>query len=262
MITASIEQYNQFETCIELDEIKCLILPIDCFDIKQILKMIDIVKNKNKIPIIKFERISRYNEKLFIKNETIELLNSNINYYLIQNLDCFNFVINNINKNCKIILDWTMNITNSESKKFYIDYINKKNNKININFTQSMELNKYELKQIDYDEYIVYGYIPTMVSANCIYKNTNKCKNDEYSYIIDRKNKKLNFKSYCKYCYNKIYNPDIIYIDDLVYDDNYFYNKMLRYEFTIENKNDIIDIIVNKKKPLNYTRGHFLKSII
>ena len=83
-----------------------------------------------------------------------------------------------------------------------------------------------------------------MVSANCLRKNTfiekcirNSIKKDEdiickyrfdfetvkdaNYYIIDRKGKKLYYKTYCKFCYNKIFNTEPIYMLDKL--DELFY---------------------------------------
>lgn len=261
MISVSIENYNQLKTCLNIDFVDNIILPIDCFDIKELDSLIDEVYSHNKTPIIKFERISRYNEHDFIKKDTIEILNKHVDNFIVENIDCFSFIINNVyNKKININLDYTMNITNNLSKDFYKNIIN--NDNLIVSFTQSLELNKHELKQLDFNEYIVYGYVPMMVTANCIFKNMNKCMKNSYDYFVDRKNKKLLFKSYCKYCYNKIFNSDVLYIYDLIKNDEYYKNKNLRFEFTIETEEEIKNILLKNTKPVNFTRGHFNNSMI
>ena len=177
----------------------------------------------------------------------------NLDGVIIQNLDSFAYTLRKINKvaneNLKIELNYTMNCYNSETKKLYEKLYNEKRKnayEVPILFTAPVELNIYELSDVGYDTMILYSYIDTMVSANCLYKNITQknnslgatfltadnvafrkhreptCKyrfdfkhSQNYSsYIIDRKNKKLHYKTYCKYCYNKIFNVEPLYLLD------------------------------------------------
>ena len=180
-------------------------------------------------------------------------------------------------------------------------------------FTAPVELNIYELSEVGYDTFIVYSYIDTMVTANCLRKNLTRadkmpaptphhivgdepaCKysfnfenvHDFSSYIIDRKGKKLHYKTYCKYCYNKIFNTEPLYlldkIDELVpradkmsaptphhiVGDDILSSRRgeclqspssYRLDFSFESENEVRDIL-NKKIPESFTRGHFKNSI-
>lgn len=150
-----------------------------------------------------------------------------------------------------------------------------------------------------------------MVTANCLRKNLAwvdtihtprrgehcepTCKNrfnfenvhDFSSYIIDRKGKKLHYKTYCKYCYNKIFNTEPIYlldkIDEIILRSCNSRLQMqesvgtdiirlprsgeclqspssYRLDFSFETENEVRDIL-NKKIPESFTRGHFKNSI-
>lgn len=84
-------------------------------------------------------------------------------------------------------------------------------------YTASLELNQKELGHMPNQkgEFLVYGYAPLMVSAQCVYKNYDQCyrnKNgkDKNLYLKDRYFKKFFIKRNCKDCYNIIYNSQPI----------------------------------------------------
>lgn len=79
--------------------------------------------------------------------------------------------------------------------------------------TLPLELNAKELRPLrkDFTEQIVYGYIPLMISANCVLKTNGTCKkfagsDREKASLKDRYGKVFTVITNCKYCYNAIYN--------------------------------------------------------
>lgn len=79
--------------------------------------------------------------------------------------------------------------------------------------TLPFELNAKELRALrDEDtEQILYGYIPLMITANCIYKTNMSCqissgKQMHKALLKDRYGKIFTALTNCKYCYNIIYN--------------------------------------------------------
>ena len=285
-----IETYPQFNIALDFDDASDIIISRDSFDDSAIPKMVSRVKNKNKKCWILLERISRYEEfkkqELRISTDKIFEI-PNLDGIIIQNLDEFSYLLRKINKvankNLLVELNYTMNCYNIETKKLYEKlYSEKRENAkdIPLLFTAPLELNIYELSDVRYDTFILYSYIDTMVSANCLRKIENKdnCKNrfnfekveDFDSYIIDRKNKKLHYKSYCKYCYNKIFNPDPLYLLDKLGEfdidkirnlsKNNLSGTFFRVDFSFENENEVKKIL-QKKCPDNFTRGHFKNSI-
>ena len=285
-----VETYSQFNIALDFDDASDIIISRDSFDDSAIPKMVSRVKNKNKKCWILLERISRYEEfkkqELRISTDKIFEI-PNLDGIIIQNLDEFSYLLRKINKvankNLLVELNYTMNCYNIETKKLYEKlYSEKRENAkdIPLLFTAPLELNIYELSDVRYDTFILYSYIDTMVSANCLRKIENKdnCKNrfnfekveDFDSYIIDRKNKKLHYKSYCKYCYNKIFNPDPLYLLDKLGEfdidkirnlsKNNLSGTFFRVDFSFENENEVKKIL-QKKCPDNFTRGHFKNSI-
>ena len=268
----------------------------------------------------------------------------NLDGIIIQNLDSFAYMLRKINKatNEKLMveLNYNMNCYNSETKSLYKKMYNEKRNnasEVPLRFTTPLELNTYELSDVSYDTMILYSYIDTMVTANCLRKNIlavnsksvgakhvtrtvlgddvgaklceptsvgakhrePTCKyrfnfnkvQDFSSYIIDRKGKKLFYKTYCKYCYNKIFNTEPLflldkieeikqlkilrqdeYVDHKVYGDGVgvktcgarrrgeHHEPIFRIDFSFENEKQVKDILA-MKSPESFTRGHYKSSI-
>ncbi|MDO5389524.1 MAG: U32 family peptidase [Eubacteriales bacterium] len=100
------------------------------------------------------------------------------------------------------VLDSGMYTFNNESMEFWrqqgID-----------RFTAPLELNGRELRgRCNKDsEMMVYGYIPMMISAQCVQKNLDTCRKNYATLTLkDRYDKQFRVKCYCGFCYNIIYN--------------------------------------------------------
>lgn len=280
MYIVKVETEKQLNIVLQYSNVKEIIIARDSFDEKKIYKYIEIIKNEGKSASILLERISRYDdlsgEKLR-KSTDILLEIEGLNKIIIQNFDCFSYILRKMNiisnKNIIVELNYTMNCYNNETKKVYEMLYNEKcnNNEMKLRFTTPLELNNYEISDIKYDTIVVYGYVDTMVSANCIYKNTNKkCYQDNANknntivstigVLKDRKNKNLYYKTYCKYCYNKIFNTEPTYLIDIINEYSCFFEMDKRIDFTFENENEVNEIL-QEKRPASFTRGHIKNGI-
>lgn len=86
--------------------------------------------------------------------------------------------------------------------------------------TFPLELNSQELGTLEgrRSELIVYGFLPAMVSAQCIQKQANPKRQEQdrclgisdWLMLKDRTGKELPVRNHCTYCYNIIYNPDVL----------------------------------------------------
>lgn len=316
-----IENTNQLSVILENDLVSDIIIARDSFAESDLPKLVNKIKSCNKNAWILMERISRYEEAMNNGNKLNDLRKStdeifelqNLDGIVIQNLDSFVYMLRKINKakndKLKVELNYTMNCYNNETKLVLEKLYNeKRNNAVDVPllFTAPVELNTYELEDVGYDTMILYSYIDTMATANCLRKNTSEpntaarktrgystgelceptCKyrfnfdkmQDFSSYIIDRKGKKLHYKTYCKYCYNKIFNTEPLYLLDKI-DELKAHSCMCknnkragtdcnqsmgepsyRLDFSFETENEVRNIL-NKKIPESFTRGHFKNSI-
>lgn len=104
-----------------------------------------------------------------------------------------------------IITDASLYCWNAEAKYALSEYAER--------VTLPFELNSKELRTLrgNDTEQIIYGYIPLMITANCIYKTNAACqfpmgKSEHRASLKDRYGKVFTAVTNCKYCYNILYN--------------------------------------------------------
>ena len=139
--------------------------------------------------------------------------------------------------------------------------------------TIPVELNSREIMDTKVEgEMIVYGYLPMMVSAQCIRKTTEGCSGKpELLYLKDRKGAEFPVKNQCRFCCNTIYNESPLSLLGMSGDVERFAPCCVRLNFTIEDKRRTEQVLnafyqeyVEKKAaaPLaGYTRGHFKRGV-
>lgn len=298
-----VETEKQFNFVLSREDVKDIILSVDSFSDTEIAKLAKVITNSGKNAFLRLERITR--KDMPALNAYDKFLNDdNIKGFLIENIDSFNRLITSISKlsmstapsiiapkTDKLIeLDYTMNIWNEDARATYDSLAEK-----NLQYTYPIELSAYDMLKLHMSTLVVYSDLPVMVSANCIEKTEGRCEgrcesyaegccndradarcegradgrenNIKKGYLIDRKNSRVPYKTYCKYCYNKIFNPDHYYIADILNKDDNLKKlkyKKVRFEFSlIEDEKKISKILDMKAmdEKDNFTRGHIKKSI-
>lgn len=186
---------------------------------------------------------------------------------LIRNLESYQF-LKEKGYEKPIILDANVYTFNTQSKEFW-------HQKKVHGMTAPMELNEKELSLLGVRdmEMVVYGYIPMMVSAQCIQKTVYGCHGQEViHYLKDRYKKEFAVKNYCDYCYNIIYNSVPLMLEGEIESIKKLSPKAIRLSFTRETEREMEallrqygeQIIKNKKtEPLKmeHTKGHFKRGI-
>ena len=139
--------------------------------------------------------------------------------------------------------------------------------------TLPLELNFKELKRrgCEEDELFVYGRLPMMISAGCVYKSLNQCKKANNYLLKDRKNMKFPVKPVCRECYNVIYNSQPLSLLNLQKEVNALRPASLRIAFTVENARQVTEVLKRfetnmlKGKTVedlpDFTRGHFKRGV-
>ena len=141
--------------------------------------------------------------------------------------------------------------------------------------TLPLELNSRELETLGCAgmELYVYGYLPAMVSAQCIVRTTKGCtKQPEVLKMKDRTGKDLPVKNHCRFCYNTIYNPSPLSLlgqEKLI---RRLAPGALRLAFTLETPEQmkaVLDAFADQflhgeetRDPFkDFTRGHFKRGV-
>lgn len=228
------------------------------------------------------DRIRKKNIDIFLamprifRNQTIEIFeqayDSILTRYfdgmLIRSMEEYQF-LKSKNYSGNIRLDYNLYIMNRFAKQFW--------KKQGITYgTIPVELNKSEIVNLDseQDEMIVYGYIPAMVTAQCVTSTVHGCKKDcKITMLKDRYQNEFPVKNQCRDCYNVIYNTEPLYLIDLKEDLEELNAERYRIQFSIENRDEVKQILnqcnsmfSDEKGELfsqkdSITRGHFRRGV-
>jgi len=186
---------------------------------------------------------------------------------LIRNYESYMFLKNHLYTK-KIVTDYNLYQFNTHAKAFWM------NNSIE-STTAPLELNFKELLTVGLEssELIVYGFLPMMISAQCVNKTTEGCNKQKTSLKLkDRYNKEFHVKNLCDYCYNVIYNTSPLVLSDQKEEIMGLQPKALRLHFTKETKNEMKDVIrlyddifvkdmPTREPDIEFTRGHFKRGV-
>ncbi len=140
--------------------------------------------------------------------------------------------------------------------------------------TVPVELNSREIMEAGlHGELIVYGYLPVMVSTQCLKRTTEKCtKRTEILRLRDRMGKEFPVVNQCRFCYNTIYNESPLSLHGLSKEVKRLAPEALRLNFTVEDARTAetvmtafySEFILGKTVPgfpENFTRGHFRRGV-
>lgn len=195
------------------------------------------------------------------------LFKCGIDGILVRNPEEFNFLLAGDFKG-EIITDSSLYTMNSEASELMRSLGAARN-------TAPLELNAGELKQrgMEGSEMVVYGYLPVMVSAQCIRKTMGDCRHRSGQiFLKDRMNKEFCVKNVCEECYNVIYNTSPLSLLGKEKEILSMNPEALRLDFTIESPQETVRITkdfiaafyrheTGKNPDGDFTRGHFKRGI-
>lgn len=141
--------------------------------------------------------------------------------------------------------------------------------------TLPLELNEKELRTrgCGDSEMVVYGYLPLMVTANCLHKTLGSCrKQQEIWRLADRYKKEFPVVNECRWCYNVIYNCEPLSLLKNAKEVEQISPKSLRLSFVMEDEHQIRQILrqfvevfchKGKAEPIEgaFTRGHLKRGV-
>lgn len=168
----------------------------------------------------------------------------------------------------KINLDHNLYVFNRYGKVFW--------NRLGVSgFSAPEELNARELNALGIreGELTVYGYLPVMISAQCIVKTADRCTHCPGTlFLTDRLGSRFPVKNQCTYCYNVIYNTLPLYLGMQREEIRRLAPRMLRIQFSIETKEQtrkILDLVREafhggsspSAPDFEYTQGHFRRGV-
>lgn len=142
--------------------------------------------------------------------------------------------------------------------------------------TLPYELNKKELWGLHNKHALltVYGFLPLMISAQCVFRSVGQCKKTHQSgFLKDRYDKLFYVETSCLQCHNIIYNSEPLcllqHYETLT--EHGFHH--FRLDFHMEHEQQVKEVLellncgINQKPfkasdiPFSYTNGHFKRGV-
>lgn len=285
-IIAFVKNEEQLISACEVEEVDEIYVDMAECGFHELAKFSSIVKAKQKRFYLVMPHIFRGNTyDLFLRNKDL-LMADTIDGYVIKNYEQITFfhrLKEEYNKEFEIRLDYNMYVMNEQAKHFYLE-------RGITHGTASVELNYGELLKLGISnmDLLVYGYLPLMISAQCVKKNTTGCKKvlSEYKetnsiqfnngspvVLIDRMQNQLSVRTNCRECYNTIYNSKCLSLLGESKDILSLSPKNIRLDFSFETGEEVKNVLhsfanvfkYGKESRLaegEYTKGHFRRGIM
>lgn len=265
-----IRDFKQFNVIYNYEEVNSLILESEFFSYQEIQ---EIICRCHKVNIKVYLALPRVFTKNIEEKTKVENYNKlDISGFLIRTYAQF-YILKESNKD--LVIDYNMNIFNNMAVNTWLE---EGANRICL----SPELNYGEIKKLETTqcEILTYGYLPLMVSEQCVIDNATKdhCGKKGAYYIKDRYGKSFLVDTRCDHCYNLIYNSSPLMLFDQLDKIKQCSIGHFRLEFTSEKPTEVDSIltimsnIINGRnytteeilKQLNiseFNRGHFIRGI-
>lgn len=204
-MSASVVSFQQLKAVMDVSGINrvyvdCGMFPVDSF-YDSVLKVIKDGEKRKKECYLMLPHMVRDRELKGRKESFNRLVENGLSGFVVRNMESYG-VLKQMGLEKKAILDFNLYTMNDESQKFW------KKQGILWN-TIPLELNSKELRFRDNrnSEIMVYGYIPLMISVQCLQKNLKRCNRQcAVLTVKDRYQKEFHAVCNCEFCYNTIYN--------------------------------------------------------
>lgn len=166
-----------------------------------------------------------------------------------------------------IVADHHIYQFNHYAKGFWKQYVSEVSAPLELNWRELLETGCKDM------ELLVYGYLPMMVSAQCVQKTTAGCVHQTgFLTMKDRCQKSFQVKNCCEECYNIIYNTAPLVLADQKQEIKRLAPPALRMAFTLEDEGQTRqilklyqDVFINGREAdkfsFEFTRGHFKRGI-
>lgn len=243
-VCVSVQTKDQFGLALTFEDVTSIYVEYDTLDRNDIVVMANAAKEAAKGFYVTLPHICRLTvyEKL---EQDLSIINQeeNVTGFVVKNFEEIELLRSLYKKEKvqkEIVLNHNMYVYNREAKMFWKE--------MGIShFTSPVELNYQELLNLgilDCD-LIVYGYLPLMVSAQCLYESTEGCRKGKLvgannsGYLLDRLGKKFFVQTNCKGCYNLIYNGQCLSLLKQAIEIRRLRPRNIRLDFTLESKEEM-----------------------
>lgn len=274
LLTVSVETKEAFDTVLPVRFVKRIYLDSMMFSKSgfgaELKEAVDLAHKAGKEAYFIFPTIFRGETRSRYLKAWDKIETSGLDGFLIKSYDVLGFCREKKVPKEKLVLDHNMYTYSDAAKEAF--------RRSDILYdTAPLELNKRELsgRKNDNSELILYGYLPLMISAQCVHKNMEGCdKKSQLCYLKDRYRKKFGVKNNCTECYNIIYNSSPLSLIHRKQEIMPLGFMGCRLQFTNEKEETIREILSLYEKLWikemdvksisyldNYTNGHFNRGV-
>lgn len=215
---------------------------------------------------LRFPPVLRKEASRWMDNYLFLLQSALFDGFYCNNLDSLAYIQQNrLVKNKQIMADYGLYIFNAQAAAFlYSEGVTGMVVPYELTHYEWLDFEKAVSERDMASEYLIYGHIPFMRTANCVKKTFGKCNGkNEVITFKDRTHTVIPVLNQCEACENTIYNsvPVSLHDEKKKIKADYF-----RLAFTIENEDqmtNVLDIFIKGRGRVSYeyTKGHFKKGI-
>jgi len=232
---------------------------------ESVLEACKAVKDAGKKVFLVLPHIFRIKEKEKYRELLCNLKPEWMDGFLVKSLEELTFLKENgLDREYEVRLNYNLYVFEQWAKEFY-------HQKGYHRFTVPVELNEEEIKVLGVGDcdFIVYGRLPLMVSAQCVRDNVMTCSGGKKTggiVLKDRMGAEFPVRQNCDFCYNIIYNSACFSLIGAEVERN-FAPAGWRLDFTLESKEEMKEVLraffdgdmIALKGP--FTKGHFKRGI-
>lgn len=269
-VTALAETKNQLGTLMEIPEISRIYADMFCFSqenyTEEVLMTLAAAEAQGKELWLALPHAVRDGQLNPWRDTFRELVQEGLGGFLIRNLETSAF-LQEAGLADRILTDYSLYTMNHEAQQFWEE-------RKTAGDTVPYELNQYELAQRDNSrsELVVYGYLPMMVSVQCVKKTMDGCNRKKVMVSLkDRYGKSFPVKCYCDFCYNVVYNSVPLGLLKEAEAVKKLSPRSVRLSFSFESAGETKEIAEQflqaylhgsvPETDREYTRGHFRRRV-
>ncbi len=285
-LSVSIEQRGQLDICLGKRYVRAIYLDSVCYRRDEFCNCLEEdvtrIHRSGKRAYLILPAVFRTATASFYEGIVEELKASALDGFVVRSLDELSFVKESglLNGSApdggrtltekELILDQGLYTYNNRSQSALLVLPYTKN-------TIPFELNRHEIKARSNgrSEMVLYGYLPLMVSAQCVHANSTSCdKRPQVSHLKDRYGKFFPVKNQCVECYNVIYNSTPLVLFDYRRELEAAGIHHFRLMFTVEQKREMEQVFscyesywmqgkpgLSEKLRGAYTNGHYKRGV-
>jgi putative protease len=264
-IHASFDSLEKAYIGVEIDEIDRIYVAYSPKEEKALMNFIDLCKTKGKKVYLMMPPIFREAWIQEFHNMLNRIKNTSLEGFVVRTYAQFEFLKDS---GKELLLDYNNYVFNSFAVRQW-QSLNQ------YGYTLSPELHYKEMNHLPLEQFDLwaYGYLPLMVSDQCVEKTAQGCKRSKgTTQLVDRYNKGFPVIRNCDYCYTTIYNSSPTSLFDQLKTIETMGIKNIRLHFTFEKEDEVDHIIKEFIKVFLYkeeghlyfedfNRGHFLRGV-